>query len=96
MLKNEQVKHVAKLARIDLKEEEVERFRGQLSEVLNYMNILNDADIEELEETNQVTGLENVMEEDELFPAPCSREDLLKCSELPLDGKQIRVKKIVK
>ncbi len=96
MLKKEQVRHVAKLARIYLEDEEVERFRGQLSEVLDYMNILNDVDTDAVPGTNQVTGLENVMEEDELFPKPCGREELLKCTELPIDDNQIRVKKIVK
>ncbi len=96
MLKREQVEHVAKLARIRLGDEEVERFGGQLSDVLNYMKILNEADTDDVPITSQVTGLENVMEEDELFPTRCSREELLECSELPLDGKQIRVKKTIK
>lgn len=96
MLKKEQVEHISKLARIDLSKEEIEKFRGQLSEVLDYMNILNEVDTDDVLGTNQVTGLENVMEEDELFPKPCGREELLKCTELPLDGNQIRVKKVVK
>lgn len=95
MLDNDKVRHIAKLARIHLKDDEVEMFRGQLSNVFDYMKILEEANTDGLQETNQVTGLENVMEEDEIFPEQVAVEDLLACSPLPLDGKQIRVRKII-
>ena len=96
MLSEEQVRHVAKLARIALTDEEVRKFTGQLSGVLDYMNILNEVDTTGVPETNQVTGLKNVMEEDEVKPSQSSREDLLKCSELPVDSQQVRVMRAVK
>ncbi len=91
-----QVKHVAKLARIDLTEEEVTKFGEQMTNVLDYMKILSKADTENVAETSQVTLLENVMEEDEVFPSEASREEMLECSELPVEDNQIRVKKTIK
>jgi aspartyl-tRNA(Asn)/glutamyl-tRNA(Gln) amidotransferase subunit C len=96
MLTEDQVRHIAKLARIRLTDEEVKKFSKQLSGVLDYMDVLNEVDTKNVPETSQVTGLKNVMEEDVILPVQSGREELLKCSELPVDGNQIRVKRIVK
>jgi len=68
-LSREEVKHIAKLARLKLTEEEVEKFRQQLSEVLDYIRVLNEIETKEEEPTAQVTGLENVFREDEVTPS---------------------------
>lgn len=96
MLSEEEVKHVAKLARIALTDKEVKKFSKQLSNVLDYMEILNEIDTKELEATNQVTGLTNVMEKDEIKSSQSTREELLNCSELPVDSKQVRVLSVIK
>lgn len=96
MLNDDQVKHVAKLARIKLTDEEVKKFGKQLSAVLNYMEILNEVDTKGVPETSQVTGLTNVMEKDEVMKGQSTREELLACSELPVDSKQVRVLRVVK
>lgn len=96
MLNEDQVRHVAKLARLALKDEEVQKFSGQLSAVLDYVEILKEADTENVELTNQVTGLVNVMEKDEVSPSKARREELLECTELPVDSNQIRVLPTIK
>ncbi|MBI5754473.1 Asp-tRNA(Asn)/Glu-tRNA(Gln) amidotransferase subunit GatC [Candidatus Peregrinibacteria bacterium] len=96
MLNDDQVKHVAKLARIKLTDEEVKRFGKQLSGVLEYIDILSEVDTKNVSETSQVTGLTNVMEKDEVRKGQSTREELLACSELPVDGKQVRVLKTIK
>jgi len=96
MLTDDQVRHIAKLARVKLTEGEISLFSKQLSDVLDYMEILGEVDTEGLLETSQVTGLLNVMESDELRSAQSTREELLDCSELPVDSKQIRVIRVVK
>ncbi|OGH38285.1 MAG: hypothetical protein A3B44_01390 [Candidatus Levybacteria bacterium RIFCSPLOWO2_01_FULL_38_21] len=58
------VKHVAKLANLPLSNEEEKKFEKQLNEVLSYVEKLNEKDVENIEETNQTTGLENVTRED--------------------------------
>ena len=96
MLTEEQVRHIAKLARIALTDEEVKKFTGQIGNVLEYVDMLQEVDTDGVPETSQVTGLTNVMEEDEIRPSQSSREELLGCSEMPVESKQIRVPKVVK
>lgn len=91
-----ELKHVAKLARIALTEEQVKKLSSQLARVFEYMDILKEADVSKVKETAQVTGLENVMEEDEILAGQASREELLEASELPKDSKQVRVDRVVK
>lgn len=59
-----QIEQIAALARLSLTPTEKERYAGQLSAVLDYMEMLNTVDTAEVEETCQVTGLEDVMRED--------------------------------
>ncbi len=60
----EQVKHVARLARLGLSEAEVAKFGEQLSHILENMEILNQLATAEVPVTAQVTGLANVMRPD--------------------------------
>ncbi len=95
----EQVRHVAKLARLRLSEAEVEKFSTQLSSILDYVVILNEVDTEGVAPTSQVTGLENVTRKDEVRSGEAGKalgtpEELLACSPLPKDRDQIRVKPV--
>lgn len=71
------VSHVAKLASLPLKKEEIEKFQKQLSSILTYITKLNELDTENIEPTPQVTGLENVVREDQPSPS-LSQEEVLK------------------
>jgi aspartyl-tRNA(Asn)/glutamyl-tRNA(Gln) amidotransferase subunit C len=64
MLTKEEVVKIAKLARIELTEKEVEKFQKELSVVLDYVDELKQVNTEGLEEVSQVTGLVNVQRED--------------------------------
>lgn len=59
------VRKVAKLANLTLTDEETQKFEHQLSSILDYFKKLNEVDTENVEETSQVTGLENVTRKDE-------------------------------
>jgi len=59
-----EVKHVAKLAKITLTEKEVTKFQNQLSHIMNYIEELDDVDTASVDPTSQTTGLENVTRED--------------------------------
>lgn len=96
MLDEDKVRHVAKLARIALTDAEVKKFTPQLSGVLEYMEILNEVDTKNVAETSQVTGLKDVFANDEVVKGQASREELLECSELPVDSKQVRVMAAIK
>lgn len=65
-LTENEINCVAKLANLNLSGEEVDKFQKQLSEVLNYVEVLNELDTDNVEPTNQVTGLENITRNDEI------------------------------
>ena len=71
------VDHVAKLANLPLKPEEKEKFEKQLSDILAYFEKLKEVDTKNVETTSQVTGLENVVREDEAKPSLIQKEALL-------------------
>ncbi len=100
-ISKETVEHVAKLARLGVTAEEAEKFSSQLSDVFDYMEILEEVDTSDVKETSQVTGLENVKEDDEVVKwmaagEPVERAELLGASELPVESNQILVKAAVK
>jgi len=64
MLTKQQVEHVAKLARLDLTEEEKELYTKQLSKILDYIDQLNEVNTEGIEPMTQPIPTVNVMRED--------------------------------
>lgn len=68
MLSNEEIQHIAKLARLGLKDGEAEKFLQQLNDILGYVEQLKEVDTEGVEPTSQVTGLENVSRTDVVEP----------------------------
>lgn len=63
------VAHVAKLANLKLTEPEIDKFRKQLSSILDYFKKLQEVDTSNVEPTSQVTGLENITREDKAKPS---------------------------
>ncbi|MDO8570238.1 MAG: Asp-tRNA(Asn)/Glu-tRNA(Gln) amidotransferase subunit GatC [Candidatus Daviesbacteria bacterium] len=61
----EQVKKVAKLANLSLTADEENLYAEQLSQILDYVDQLNQVDTLGVEPTFNVTGLSNVMRKDE-------------------------------
>jgi aspartyl-tRNA(Asn)/glutamyl-tRNA(Gln) amidotransferase subunit C len=68
-----QIQHIARLARLQLTEDEVTRYATQLSGVLDYISLLDEVQTDDVEETTQVTGLMDVVRED--HPEPISAEE---------------------
>lgn len=60
-----EVEHIAKLARLGLSEPEKKKYSKELSEILDYMGKLNEADTKNIEPTSQATGLRNILRKDE-------------------------------
>ena len=75
-LDEKDVKHIADLARLPLSEEEVQKFKGQLSSTLEYIEQLNQVDTSTVTFPPQITGLENVWREDEVKPSLSQEEAL--------------------
>ncbi|HZO63001.1 MAG TPA: Asp-tRNA(Asn)/Glu-tRNA(Gln) amidotransferase subunit GatC [Gaiellaceae bacterium] len=81
----DEVLHVAKLARLALNDEEVERFRGQLSAILEAVGKVSELDLEGVPPTSHPLDLVNVLAEDEPVPS-LSLEDALANAPDPEDG----------
>jgi aspartyl-tRNA(Asn)/glutamyl-tRNA(Gln) amidotransferase subunit C len=72
----------------------VEKFRGELSDILEYVEVLNNVDTSGLEPTSQVTGLKNVMRKDEARDYGYKTEDLLKNAPAVKDN-QFKVRRVL-
>jgi aspartyl-tRNA(Asn)/glutamyl-tRNA(Gln) amidotransferase subunit C len=57
---------LARLARLQLTDDEVAEYSEELSEILQYVEQLSSVDVKGLEPTNQITGLTNVTRPDEV------------------------------
>ena len=90
----EEVKHIALLARLGLTDEEIKKLSSELTGILSYVDLLNEVDTDNVEPTSQVTGLENVYFDDEIEKEFCNKEELLECSPLEIVDDQIKVKNI--
>ena len=85
MIDREQVLHVARLARLELAEEEVERMSGELSSILDHVERMNELELENVEPTSHVVALENVLRADEPRPS-WPRERVLEPAPDPAQG----------
>jgi len=85
MIERDQVLHVAKLARLRLSEEEVERMAGELSGILEHVDRIGELELDGVEPTSHVVELENVLRADEPRPS-WPREDVLEQAPDPAEG----------
>lgn len=89
-LSNEEVRSIAELAKLDLTDEEVTLYAGQLSDILGYFEKLSQVDTSEVSTTDSVLPLTNVLRADVVAPplqpqqavanAPDSDEDQFRVS----------------
>lgn len=63
-LSREQVLHIAELAKLDLTDEEIDLFARQLSEILDYAEILNRLETDSIPPTAQAIEMRNVTRPD--------------------------------
>ena len=93
-LTKEEVRHIAKLARLSLSEEEVEKFTLQFEGIFTHLDTLLEVNTDGVEPTAQVTNLKNVMGED--LPAESvPRDAMLQSSGLLKQQGMIRVRKSI-
>ncbi len=72
----EQVRHVARLARLQLSSSEEESLRGDMDEMLAYVDKLNELDTTDVPPTAQVGEAGTPMREDDVTNAPVAEEML--------------------
>ena len=93
MISKEEVKHIAKLARLGLSQEEIEKFQKELSSILDYIEKLKEVDVSEVKPMSHSVRIENVMRSDKeksekessktlLDSAPETKEGYLKVKQI--------------
>lgn len=86
ILTNEEVKHIALLARLQLNQEEIDLYREQLSAILEYAGRLKSVDTDRISPTSSVLALECILRRDEPRQG-LSQEDLLRNAPLVDQGR---------
>ncbi|KAB7705268.1 Asp-tRNA(Asn)/Glu-tRNA(Gln) amidotransferase subunit GatC [Bacillus aerolatus] len=92
-ISEEQVRHVANLARLAITDEEVEMFTAQLDDIIGFAEQLNELDTTGIKPTSHVLDMKNVLREDKSAPG-LPREEVLKNAPDHENG-QIRVPAII-
>ena len=85
MIEKDQVHHVAKLARLKLTDDEIERMAKELSGILEHVEKISELDLEGVEPTSHVIQLENVLRPDRSRPS-WSRDEVLERAPDPAGG----------
>lgn len=89
----EQVRHVARLARLALGEPELQRFEGQLGSILAYVANIGEADVSDVEPMAHALPLTNVLREDVVEPSLPLEQVLRNAPES--DGPFFKVPKVI-
>lgn len=92
-LTSDEVRHIARLARVALTDEEVERFRGELSDILGHCQALSDIDTSDVPPTAQSFDLVNVERRDE--PGPSEEPDDVLLNAPRREGGYFRVRAVL-
>ena len=94
MITREEVKHIAKLARLGVTEKEIEKFQKELSSILDYIEKLKEVDISKVEPTSHSILVENVMRVDESEKPKPESKKLLELAPETKEG-YLKVKKVI-
>ncbi len=89
----EQVRKVAKLARLDLTEAEIEEFTGQLGAILEYVEKMNELDTAAVEPLAHCLPIHNVLRADEVRESLGTEKTLVNAPQR--DGPFFKVPKIL-
>lgn len=73
----EDVKHIAKLSKLELTEQELEKYTNELSSIVDFANELSNIDVEGIKPTAHILDIKNVFRKDEVQPS-YDREEILK------------------
>lgn len=65
-ISKEEILHVANLADLMIEENEIEKYKTNLQDILNFANIVNNAPVEELEVTVSANEAQNRFRKDEI------------------------------
>lgn len=94
-LSKDEIQHIAKLARLELTDEELKKYGGQLSAVLNYIDQLKEVGVKGVEPTAQVTGMENVLRDDKVKDWDEAEIEAALKDAPEREGRFIKVKRVI-
>ncbi len=92
-LSSDEVKHIAKLARLKLSDLEIDKFSQQLSDILSHAKMLDEVDTSNVEPIAQITGLQNILFKDKEKSCEFT-DELLKESPQDIQDHMIKVKNV--
>ena len=90
----EEVLKLARLSRLKLSDDEVEKYQHELDTIFEYVQQLASVDTTNLEPTNQVTGLVNVFRADTVVGYSAKPDELLQATPNH-EGRYIKVKRMI-
>ncbi len=88
------VRGLARLSNLQLSDDQTLRLQQDITNILGYVEQLDELDTENVEPTYQVTDLENVWREDEVVKSDVTREQLLALTVESKDN-QVKVPKVL-
>lgn len=94
MINQKDVEHIAKLARIEVKDEDKEKLAQELGSILDYVAKLEEVNTNGVEPTAQVTGLENVFRPDEARTSDENAVGKLLDAMPAREGRHLKVKSV--
>jgi|GEM_PF-414038 len=89
-LTSDDVRHIAKLCRLNIAQDQLEVFAKELTSILSFVDTLKEVDTTNVEPTPQATGITNRFREDVLCTDEIDPKDILECSGLPIVDNQIQ------
>ena len=92
-ISREEVITIAELAKLTLSEDEIKMFQEQLSDILNYAEILKQLDTDDVPPTTSAIPLRNVMRDDVLALSLDNEDALFNAPDA--DGRSFRVKAVL-
>jgi len=95
MITKKEVEHMSKLSRLGLSEKEKGKFSKELSSILEFINKLNKIEVDKIEPTAQVTGLENISRKDSAKERTKKETDKLLNLAPDIENRQVKVKAIL-
>ena len=93
-ISRDDVLHLAQLSKLQLSDDEVDSLATDITNILGYVEQLDELNTENVEPTYQVTGLESVWREDIVSHDDVTREGLLALAVEPKDN-QVKVPKVL-
>ena len=95
MLKKEEVKHIAALARIGLREKDIDKYQKDISSILDYFKKMEELDTEGIEPIGHITGRSNVLREDRENDFGSIGKDAIAKNAPELKSGQFKVKSVL-